>query len=286
MERIIEVNNLSYTYKDGTEALQKISFSIEPNSRVAIMGPNGAGKSTLLFHLNALYMAQQGEVFIKSRKVREENKNWVRKMVGLVMQDPDDQVFSTTVYEDVAFGLVNFGWQDKEKIDRRVNWALKAVDIYDLQDKNPHHLSYGQKKRAAIAGILAVKPQIIIFDEPLSYLDPGGQRTLRQILNELYCNGKTLLVVTHDIDFALEWADRVIILNDGEILYSGGQEVFTCENIMGTADLTKPKIIKLLQKLEVVDLEDMSELPGTVEEAAAYLNDLYASFGNFKERSS
>ncbi len=286
MESIIEVKNISYTYDDGTEALQDVSFSVEANSRLAILGPNGAGKSTLLFHLNALYMAQQGEVYIKSHEVGEENKNWVRKIVGMVMQDPDDQVFSTTVFEDVAFGLVNFGWQDEDKIAARVKWALKAVDIFGLRDKNPHHLSYGQKKRAAIAGILAVKPQIIIFDEPLSYLDPGGQKTLREILNRLHSSGKTLLIVTHDIDFALEWADRIIILNESEVLYSGDLRVFTREDVIDRANLTVPRMIELLRQIQEVNLEEMDELPENVEETAAFLNNKFASPASSKDEYS
>ncbi|WP_234985578.1 ATP-binding cassette domain-containing protein [Halarsenatibacter silvermanii] len=274
MDRIIEVKNLAYTYNDGTEALQDVNFAVKPNSRVAVLGPNGAGKSTLLFHLNALYLAQKGEVYIKSRKIGEKHKDWVRKLVGLVMQDPDDQVFSTTVYEDVAFGLVNFGWQDRDKIDKKVKQALKSVDILNLQDKNPHHLSYGQKKRAAIAGILAVKPEIVIFDEPLSYLDPAGQKTLRRILADLYGEGKTLLVVTHDLDFAVEWADKIIIMKKGEIFYSGDYEIFARPDMIEEADLRLPKIMELLQELEGVDLKRLENPPRDVREAAEYLNNL------------
>lgn len=271
MGSIIEVKNLAYQYEDGTEALRNINFNIEKNSKVAILGPNGAGKSTLLFHLNALYLAQQGKVKVKSKKVTEQNKEWVRSQVGLVFQDPDDQIFSTTVYEDVAFGLLNFGWTDKEEIKKRVKWALKAVDILDLQDKPPHNLSYGQKKRVAIAGILAVEPEIIIFDEPLAYLDPGGKEEFIKIINQLYKRKKTLLMVTHDIDFAVNWADKIIIIKEGKILKTGNVNLLSDSELIEQANLTSPTITKLFKEL---DLEYIDDLPQTIEEGAQLLNKL------------
>ncbi|MCK8823639.1 ATP-binding cassette domain-containing protein [Fuchsiella alkaliacetigena] len=270
MENIIEVNNLAYKYGDGTKALADVSFAVEKNTRVAILGPNGAGKSTLLFHLNALYLAQQGQVKIKSQVVNDENKEWVRSQVGLVMQDPDDQVFSTTVYEDVAFGLLNFGWSDEEKIKERIEWALSSVDILDLQDASPHNLSYGQKKRVAIAGILAIEPEIIIFDEPLSYLDPQGKADFLGILDRLHKTEKTLLVVTHDMDFAAEWADRVIVIEEGRVLAEGGRELLANLELIEQANLDLPTITKLFQRLELTEL---SSLPQTIEEAVTVLKE-------------
>lgn len=274
MERIIEVNNLSYTYDDGTEALEDVSFSVQPNSRVAVMGPNGAGKSTLLFHLNALYLAQEGEIRVKSRRVCEENKEWVRQNVGLVMQDPDDQVFSASVFEDVAFGLVNFGWQDRAEIEHRVKWALESLNIYDLKDRPPHHLSYGQKKRAALAGVLAVDPGIIIFDEPLAHLDPGGQSNLKDILRDLQAEGKTLITVTHDVDFACSWADRIILLKNGSLVGEGGREILADSSLLARVNFSPPAVIRLLENMESVNLPEAAELPLTPEETADYLDGL------------
>ena len=274
MERIIEVNNLSYTYDDGTEALEDVSFSVQPNSRVAVMGPNGAGKSTLLFHLNALYLAQKGEIRVKSRRVCEENKEWVRQNVGLVMQDPDDQVFSASVFEDVAFGLVNFGWQDRAEIEHRVKWALESLNIYDLKDRPPHHLSYGQKKRAALAGVLAVDPGIIIFDEPLAHLDPGGQSNLKDILRDLQAEGKTLITVTHDVDFACSWADRIILLKNGSLVGEGGREILADSSLLARVNFSPPAVIRLLENMESVNLPEAAELPLTPEETADYLDGL------------
>ena len=274
MERIIEVNNLSHTYDDGTRALQDVSFSVQPNSRVAVMGPNGAGKSTLLFHLNALYLAQEGDVRVKSRIACEENKEWVRQNVGLVMQDPDDQVFSASVFEDVAFGLVNFGWQDRAEIEHRVKWALEALNIYDLRDRPPHHLSYGQKKRAALAGVLAVDPGIIIFDEPLAHLDPGGQSNLKNILKDLHAEGKTLITVTHDVDFACGWADRIILLKNGSLIGEGGREILADSSLLARVNFSPPAVIRLLENMENVNLPQAAELPLTPEETADYLDGL------------
>jgi cobalt/nickel transport system ATP-binding protein len=268
---IIEVSNLAYCYEDGTEALKNINLMIEENSKVAILGPNGAGKSTLLFHLNALYQAQQGKIKIKSREINENNKDWVRSKVGLVFQDPDDQIFSTTVYEDVAFGLLNFGWTDQNKIKERVEWALKAVNILELQEKIPHNLSYGQKKRVAIAGILAIEPEIIIFDEPLAYLDPHGKKEFFKILKQLHERNKTLLTVTHDIDFATEWADTIIIIKRGEILFTGDTTALSNLELIKQANLSLPTITKLFKKLKI---EDLNTLPQTINQAVKLLNKL------------
>ncbi|SJZ57517.1 ATP-binding cassette domain-containing protein [Selenihalanaerobacter shriftii] len=271
MAAIIEVDNLAYQYEDGTKALQDINLCIEENARVAILGPNGAGKSTLLFHLNALYLAQQGSVKIDFKEVSHQNKDWVRSQVGLVFQDPDDQIFSTTVFEDVAFGLLNFGWEDSEEIKVRVEWALKAVNILDLKDKPPHNLSYGQKKRVAIAGILAIEPKIIIFDEPMAYLDPKGQEEFLNIINQLHEREKTLLVVTHDIDFAAEWADTIIVIKDGKVLATGGTKLLSNLDLMGDANLSLPTITNLFNQLNING--DIT-LPQTIDEAVEILSDL------------
>ncbi|MFW6269762.1 MAG: ATP-binding cassette domain-containing protein [Bacillota bacterium] len=271
MEPIIEVDNLAYKYKNGTKALQEISFEVQRNSRLAILGPNGAGKTTLLFHLNALYLAQKGAVKIKGKKIIPENKDWVRSKVGLVMQDPDDQVFSTTVYEDIEFGLLNFGWEENDKIKKRIEWALTALNIFDLKDKSPHNLSYGQKKRVAIAGVLAVEPEIIIFDEPLSYLDPQGKNDLRDTLFRLHQKGITLLVVTHNIDFAAHWADRILILKEGQVLAEGDSNLLGQKELMAEANLSLPTITELFNELEI---KEKNLQPKTIKEAALILNDL------------
>ncbi|SDC26371.1 MULTISPECIES: ATP-binding cassette domain-containing protein [unclassified Candidatus Frackibacter] len=268
MANIIEVNNLSYKYEDGTTALKGINLSVEESSKVAILGPNGAGKSTLLFHLNALYMVQQGQVKVNSQVVTSDNKEWVRSQVGLVFQDPDDQVFSTTVFEDVAFGLLNFGWKDQDKIKKRVEWALETVGILDLKDKPPHNLSYGQKKRVAIAGILAIEPKIIIFDEPMAYLDPKGKNDFMNILNDLHQREKTILVVTHDVDFAVEWADELIIIKDGKVLANGEIDILSNLKLVKEANLGLPTITKLFKRL---DIKDLDKLPQTIEQAVNLL---------------
>jgi len=213
----IAVSGLSYRYPDGTEALRGVDLHIHPGERVALLGPNGAGKTTLVLHMNGIHMPQTGTVAVSGLTLTRETLMEVRRRVGVVFQDPDDQLFMPTVWEDVAFGPQNLGLQG-DALHTRVTTALDAVEVADLAQRPPNHLSFGQKRRVAIAGVLAMEPQILVFDEPTSNLDPASRRELTIILQGL---GITQLIVTHDLPYALELCQRAIVIDRGEIVADG-----------------------------------------------------------------
>jgi len=218
----ISIQNLSYTYPDGTQALQEINLSIKPSQRVALIGANGSGKSTLQLHLNGILMPQEGQVIIGEWPVISENLLKIRNFVGLVFQNPDDQLFMPTVWEDVAFGPMNLGLQDEE-LTKRVLQALAAVDIEPERygQRSTENLSGGEKKRIAIAGVLAMEPQVLVFDEPSAQLDPRSRRQLIELLQSLPL---TQLIATHDLDLALELCDRTVVLSQGQVVFDGKTE--------------------------------------------------------------
>jgi len=210
----VEVSDLSYTYPDKTPALLDVSLHVHVGERVALLGPNGAGKTTLVLHLNGILIPQQGSIRISGLPVARNDLLEVRRRVGVVFQDPDDQLFMPTVREDVSFGPMNLG-MDGTELSNRVEEAMDAVGVADLADRPPAHLSFGQKRRVAIAGVLAMGPEIIVLDEPTSNLDPATRRELGGILADL---GVTQLIVTHDLPFALEMCPRSVVLDEGRIV--------------------------------------------------------------------
>lgn len=263
MANIIEVEDLHYNYRDGTSALDGLTLTIKEGARVVLLGPNGAGKSTLLLHLNGIYHAQQGQVKVLGRELTTRNGKWVRSIVGLVFQDPDDQVFSSTVWEDVAFGPTNLNLS-RDEVESRVDAALAAVKMEKYRDKAPYHLSYGQKKRVAIAGVLAMNPRVIILDEPVAYLDPHGKDILMDILNRLNKNGTTVIIATHDVDLAAEWAEQVLVIKDGRTLAQGDTSLLADEHVVREADLHFPVVAKIFRNLPELKPDP---LPLTVEAA-------------------
>lgn len=218
----ISIKNLSYTYADGTQALRGIDLSIQATERVALVGANGSGKSTLQLHLNGILLPQEGEIVIGEWPVEPQNLRAIRNFVGLVFQNPDDQLFMPTVWEDITFGPKNQGLQETE-LRHRVFKAMAAVEL-DLDHYGPRNttnLSGGEKKRVAIAGVLAMEPQILMFDEPSAQLDPRSRRHLIQLLQSL---PETQLIATHDLDLALEICDRTVVLSQGRVVYDGQTE--------------------------------------------------------------
>lgn len=199
-----------------------INLSINANERVALIGANGSGKSTLQLHLNGILMPQEGQVIIGELPVTRENLREIRNFVGLVFQNPDNQLFMPTVWEDVAFGPMNLGLRDEELIER-VCQAMGAVDIDPERygQRNTENLSGGEKKRIAIAGVLAMQPQVLVFDEPSAQLDPRSRRQLIELLQSLQL---TQLIATHDLDLALELCNRTIVLSQGQVVYDGETE--------------------------------------------------------------
>jgi cobalt/nickel transport system ATP-binding protein len=213
----LEVSGLEFSYPDGHVALRDVEFHIHAGERVALLGPNGAGKTTLVNHLNGILRSSTGAVVVAGLPLGDDSLHEIRRRTGVVFQDPDDQLFMPTVREDVAFGPANFGVEGDE-LDRRVASALADVDMADVIDRAPHHLSYGQRRRVAIATVLAMEPDIVVLDEPTSNLDPAARRELTNLLLRLEI---TQLVVTHDLPFALELCPRALVMNDGRIVADG-----------------------------------------------------------------
>lgn len=218
----INIENLNYTYPDGTQALRGVNLFIKATERVALIGANGSGKSTLQLHLNGIILPQEGKVTIGEWVVAQKNLREIRNFVGIVFQNPDNQLFMPTVWEDVAFGPMNLGLQNAELKDR-VLQAMAAVDIDPewYGPRNTDNLSGGEKKRIAIAGVLAMRPQILVFDEPSAQLDPRSRRQLIQLLQTLPL---TQLIATHDLDLAMELCDRTVVLSQGRVVYDGETE--------------------------------------------------------------
>jgi biotin transport system ATP-binding protein len=216
---IIEIKDLSHRYSDGTLALDSINLSICEGSFVVVAGANGSGKTTLFRHLNGLLQPSQGAVIVDGMDVAK-NIRQARQQVGMVFQDADSQIIGETVFDDAAFGPENLCWPQAE-IDRRVNSALTAVGLLEIRDRRPHLLSGGEKRRLAIAGIVAMATQVVLFDEPFSNLDYPGIRQLLQQMLDLHRTGHTLLVATHDLEKVIYHADRLILMAAGQIVRDG-----------------------------------------------------------------
>jgi cobalt/nickel transport system ATP-binding protein len=209
----LEVNGLAFAYPDGHQALFGVDMTIARGERVALLGPNGAGKTTLVLHLNGILTAGAGEVRVAGLPVAKENLREIRRRVGIVFQDPDDQLFMPTVRDDVAFGPANLGISGSE-LDDRVHDALDKVGMADFADRPPHHLSFGQRRRVAVATVLAMGPEILVLDEPSSNLDPASRRELADVVRAL---DVTVFMVTHDLPYALELCPRSMVLSGGVI---------------------------------------------------------------------
>jgi cobalt/nickel transport system ATP-binding protein len=212
---VIDLADVSYVYPDGTTALRDVNLGVGAGERVALLGPNGAGKTTLALQLNGVLRPTTGEVRVAGRAVGPETLRDTRRAVGMVFQDPDDQLFMPTVRQDVAFGPLNFDLPD---VQARVERALEAVGMQSLAGRAPHHLSFGQRRRVAIATVLSMDPDILVLDEPSSNLDPASRRELAEVLESLPV---TMLMVTHDLLFALQLCSRSVVLADGRVEYDG-----------------------------------------------------------------
>jgi cobalt/nickel transport system ATP-binding protein len=216
-EAALEVRRLAFAYPDGHQALFGVDLRIERGERVSLLGPNGAGKTTLVLHLNGVLATQQGTISVSGLGVAKEHLREIRRRVGIVFQDPDDQLFMPSVGEDVAFGPANLGLRGQE-LDERVRSSLEAVGMREYADRAPHHLSFGQRRRVTVATVLAMRPEILVLDEPSSNLDPAGRRELADILRSLDI---TMLMVTHDLPYALELCPRSVVMNGGTIVADG-----------------------------------------------------------------
>jgi len=244
---MIQLQNIEFTYPEGTKGLESISLEIKQGSRVAFLGENGAGKSSLFLVLNGIHKPQNGEYVLDGKQFgfsTKERQKMAHK-VGYVFQDPDVQLFAASVYEDVAFGPFNLGL-DKIDIEIRVEKYLNLLGIQDLKDKAPHQLSYGQKKQVAVAGVLAMEPEIILFDEPFAWLDNRHKQIMNEIIDDLNKQGKTVLISTHNPDFAYEWADNVVLMKEGRIIAADSPEKVMCNKVlMQEIGMELPLVVQL-----------------------------------------
>ncbi|MCL2645671.1 MAG: energy-coupling factor ABC transporter ATP-binding protein [Phycisphaerales bacterium] len=241
----LEVRDLKYRYPDGTEALRGVTFSLEGSERVGLIGPNGAGKSTLLLHLNGLLPEESGKgeaaVFVDGMAAVGKHLPEVRRRVGLLFQDANDQLFCPTVFEDVAFGPMQLGLSE-QAMRERVKEALEKVGMAGYEGRLPHHLSSGEKRRVCLAGVLACEPSILVLDEPTSSLDPKGRRELKELLRGI---ALPQLIATHDLELVVELCERVLVLDKGTIVAAGATvDVLNDEALMMRHGLERPHILR------------------------------------------
>ena len=263
---ILEARDVRYRYPHGMEAIRGISFHVRRGENVALVGPNGAGKSTLLLMFNGLLRPDSGTVLFDNRPIGYDRSSLreLRRRVGFVFQNPDRQIIAPTVWQDVAYGPVNLGLPD-DKVREAVAGALRMVGLEGFDRRPPHQLSGGEKKRVAIAGVLAMDPDLLVLDEPTSNLDPAGSEDLMELLEELRGAGKTILISTHDVEIAYPWADRAILLRGGEILQEDAPEVaFGDSALVRDARLSVPVLLELQRELERRGLAVPGKRPRTV----------------------
>ncbi len=233
----VEIDDLRFTYLDGTMALDGISLNIADGESVGIVGANGAGKSTLVNHLNGYYLPQNGTIKIAGEVLSKKTQENIRRIVGVVFQNPDDQLFSARLYDDVAFGPENLGVEISE-LQKRVETTMKELNLWELRDKSPAHISHGQKRFAAFATVLVMKPDVIVMDEPTSDLDPRNRRKLINLVNAL---SATRITVSHDLDFIFETCKLVALMSTGKIVaYGKTDEILSNQLLLESNGLELP----------------------------------------------
>jgi len=266
MTPVLEFDQIQYAYPGCPESLSGISFTVKKGARVALVGPNGAGKTTLLLMSNGVLEPRKGRVLLDGEPLRYDSRSLreIRKKVGLVFQNSDTQLFAPTVYQDVAFGPLNLG-MSQEEIRAAVTRSLAAVGLTGYEKRPPHQLSGGEKKRAAIAGVLAMDPEVLVFDEPTSSLDPAGAAELMELLDELNAQGKTIIISTHDVELAYQWADHVVLLRKGSVVSQGPpEEIFTRADLVATTSLRAPAIVEMYMELSARKMLSGNRVPRSV----------------------
>ena len=268
-EKILEVKNLNFAYDKSRMALKDVSITIYQQEKIAVLGANGAGKSTFFLNLNGVREPAAGEITYRGELINKKNKNKLRRGVGIIFQDPDHQIIASTVKAEVAFGPLNMGLP-REEAERRTMDAIGVMGLEDYLFRPPHYLSGGEKKRVSIADILAMDCEIMIFDEPTASLDPANAKMLEEVLNQMGEDGRTILLSTHDVDFACRFADRILVFYDGRLISDGSPEcIFTDEELLKTANLKKPVLMELQELLaERGILGRGGRYPKSVEEFA------------------
>ena len=267
---VIKAENVSYTY-DGNDkkALDGLDMKIRRGAKVAFMGGNGSGKSTFFLCLNGIRRPDEGTIYIDGKPVEYTRKGLldVRSKVGIVFQEPDDQLFSASVYEEISFGILNLG-ADEDTARREVERVIEELEITPFQDRPAHALSGGQKKQVAIADILVMHPEVMILDEPAAALDPKHTRKVQEIVDRLSEKGITVLMATHDIDYAYAWADEIVLMHEGKAIRQGTPaQVCTDRQALEEASLELPVVVKIYERLrEKARIPEDTPLPGNVEE--------------------
>ncbi|WP_460025335.1 energy-coupling factor ABC transporter ATP-binding protein [Infirmifilum sp. SLHALR2] len=249
MEPVIKVEDVYYKYPDGAEALKGVNLSIASGEFVAIMGENGAGKTTLIKHFNGVLKPTGGRVLVKGMDTRFHSVAELSRIVGLVFQNPDHQLFGETVFDEVAFALKNFNFP-RDVIERRAEWALKVMELYRYKDRSPYSLSVGERKRLAIAAVLAYDPEILVLDEPTAGQDYVQKEKISEMLNLLRTMGKTVVIVTHDVEFVVEHVNRIAVMSDGKILASASpREILSNYTLLRRSHLLPPQSVRLARVL-------------------------------------
>ena len=264
---IIKVENLYYTYSSGETVLNGVDVEIYEGQKIAVVGSNGSGKSTFFFNVNGVLKPDQGKIIYRETIINKENLKELRKNIGIVFQDADNQIIASTVRAEVGFGPMNLKLS-KEEVNQRVKEALEYMNITEFIDRPPHYLSGGEKKRVSIADIIAMKSDVIIFDEPTAALDPLNAMMLEDVLEKLNMEGKTMLISVHDVDFAYRWAERVLVFHQGKIIADGTPlEIFRNKETLNQANLKQPIMLEVYESLvEKQVLEDLKLYPKTPEE--------------------
>jgi cobalt/nickel transport system ATP-binding protein len=264
-----DLTHLSYAYADGTHALTDITLQLPKGKKIALLGHNGAGKSTLFQHLNGILKPTAGSISFCGKELNYSRKalKELRQQVGIVFQDADNQLFSGTVKQDIAFGPLNLGWTT-EKIEEKIAWAVAQTEVEALLDKPIHFLSVGQKKRVAMAGVLAMEPSVLLLDEPTAGLDNYYSAQVLQYLAMLENGERTILLATHDIPLAYEWADQIIVMEAGRIIYNGDPvAMFFQEDLLKRAHLERPWVFDMAIALQNKKLlENNIKMPRSKED--------------------
>ena len=274
-EIILQIKDLCYSYDSEKIALNNINLDIYKGEKIAVMGSNGAGKSTFFLNMNGVLKPSYGDIIYKGKKITKKDLNELRKNVGIVFQDADNQIIASTVLAEVSFGPMNLKLP-KDEVEKRVYEALQYMNITEFKDRPPHYLSGGEKKRVSIADIIAMNPEVIIFDEPTASLDPLNISILEEVLEKLSKEDKTIMISTHDMDFAYRWADRIIVFNNGEIV-EDGESLEVLKSVMNkeTSNLKVPMLLEIVEELKVKNIiKDHNLYPKTVGELKEILSKL------------
>lgn len=265
-EILLELNHVFYSYEKGVYALADISMQIKKGERIALIGENGSGKSTLFLLLNGVLRAVKGELLYRGKRIENRDLNVLRKNIGLIFQDADQQMIAPTVYEEVSFGPMNMRLE-KEEVRERTEKALGEMHLSSLSERLVHSLSGGEKRRVSIADITAMEPEILLFDEPASGLDRINRRALEEVLNRFSRAGKTILLSTHDMDFAYRFAETILVFSKGRLIAKKKrEELFEDKEVLAAADIQKPLIREVSDMLKRMGILREEEFPKTIEE--------------------